>query len=154
MRALQPVERTPGPVTAFDADLPARARAMLAETPTLFVASASGADAHDGAAGLDISHRGGPAGFARLDGYSIGVALRGTASGGRTLHRTAGAYAWGPGNKPYVAVGTDVLALDLEGKITKIYPGAVAGGADDMAISPDGRFAAVLAAHVLTAVAL
>jgi hypothetical protein len=88
------------------------------------------------------------------DGYSIGVALRGTASGGRTLHRTAGAYAWGPGNKPYVAVGTDVLALDLEGKITKIYPGAVAGGADDMAISPDGRFAAVLAAHVLTAVAL
>ena len=68
VRALQPVERTPGPVTAFDADLPARARAMLAETPTLFVASASGADAHDGAAGLDISHRGGPAGFARLDG--------------------------------------------------------------------------------------
>lgn len=68
VRALQPVERTPGPVSAFDTGLPARARAMLAETPTLFVASASGADAHDGAAGLDISHRGGPAGFARLDG--------------------------------------------------------------------------------------
>ena len=68
VRALQPVERTPGPVTAFDAELPARARAMLAETPTLFVASASGAEAQDGGAGLDISHRGGPAGFARLDG--------------------------------------------------------------------------------------
>jgi predicted pyridoxine 5'-phosphate oxidase superfamily flavin-nucleotide-binding protein len=68
VRSLQPVERTPGPVTAFDADLPARARTMLAETPTLFVASASGADAQAGAAGLDISHRGGPAGFARLDG--------------------------------------------------------------------------------------
>jgi predicted pyridoxine 5'-phosphate oxidase superfamily flavin-nucleotide-binding protein len=68
VRSLQPVERTPGPVTAFEADLPARARTMLAETPTLFVASSSGADAQAGAAGLDISHRGGPAGFARLDG--------------------------------------------------------------------------------------
>jgi len=68
VRALQPVERVPGPVTTFETGLPARARAMLAETPTLFVASASGADAQDGAAGLDISHRGGPAGFARLEG--------------------------------------------------------------------------------------
>lgn len=68
VRALQQVERTAGAVTAFDAGLPARARAMLAATPTLFVASASGADAQDGAAGLDVSHRGGPAGFARLDG--------------------------------------------------------------------------------------
>jgi predicted pyridoxine 5'-phosphate oxidase superfamily flavin-nucleotide-binding protein len=68
VRTLQPVARTPGPATAFGADLPVRARTMLAETPTLFVASASGADAHDGAAGLDISHRGGPAGFARLEG--------------------------------------------------------------------------------------
>lgn len=68
VRALQPVARTPGAAIAFDADLPARARAMLAETPTLFVASAGGADAQAGAAGLDISHRGGPAGFARLEG--------------------------------------------------------------------------------------
>ncbi|MCS0628004.1 pyridoxamine 5'-phosphate oxidase family protein [Telluria mixta] len=68
VRSLQPVERTPGAVIAFDAGLPGRARAMLAETPTLFVASASGTEAQDGAAGLDISHRGGPAGFARLDG--------------------------------------------------------------------------------------
>jgi predicted pyridoxine 5'-phosphate oxidase superfamily flavin-nucleotide-binding protein len=68
VRSLQPVERTPGAVIAFDADLPARARTMLAETPTLFVASASGAEAQGGAAGLDVSHRGGPAGFARLEG--------------------------------------------------------------------------------------
>lgn len=88
------------------------------------------------------------------DGYSIGVALRGTASGGRTLHRTAGAYAWGPGNKPFVAVGPDVMALDLEGRITKFYPGAAAAGLDELAISPDGRFAAMLAAHVLTVLAL
>jgi predicted pyridoxine 5'-phosphate oxidase superfamily flavin-nucleotide-binding protein len=73
VRSLVPVERKPGPVTTFDADLPARARAMLAETPTLFVASASGADAEGAAAGLDISHRGGPAGFARLDGDVLAV---------------------------------------------------------------------------------
>ncbi|KQV52076.1 pyridoxamine 5'-phosphate oxidase family protein [Massilia sp. Root335] len=68
VRSLAPVARTPGPATAFGADLPPRARALLAAATTLFVASASGADAPDAAAGLDISHRGGPAGFARLDG--------------------------------------------------------------------------------------
>ncbi|MDB5100905.1 MAG: hypothetical protein JWM80_5326 [Cyanobacteria bacterium RYN_339] len=88
------------------------------------------------------------------DGYDVGVALRGTASGGRTLHRTAGAYAWGPGNKPYVAVGGDVVALDLNGNVVKLYPGAAANGLDDMVISPDSKFAALLTAHVLTVLAL
>ena len=73
VRALVPVERTPGPVTGFGADLPQRARAMLAASTTLFVASASGADAHGAARGLDISHRGGPAGFAKLDGNVLTV---------------------------------------------------------------------------------
>jgi len=73
VRSLVPVERTPGPVTTFGADLPARARALLAAATTLFVASASGAAAPDAAAGLDISHRGGPAGFARLDGDVLSV---------------------------------------------------------------------------------
>jgi uncharacterized protein len=68
VRSLVPVARTPGPVTTFGADVPARARAMLAAATTLFVASRSGADAQQAAAGLDISHRGGPAGFARLAG--------------------------------------------------------------------------------------
>jgi hypothetical protein len=88
------------------------------------------------------------------EGYNVGVALRGAASGGRTLHRTAGAYAWGPGDKPFVAVGADVAALDLDGRVTRLYPGAAANGLDDMAISPDGRFAALLADHVLTVLAL
>lgn len=73
VRALVPVERTPGPVTAFGADLPRRARDMLAASTTLFVASSSGADAHGATRGLDMSHRGGPAGFARLDGNVLTV---------------------------------------------------------------------------------
>jgi len=73
VRSLVPVDRTPGPATAFDADLPGRAREMLAAATTLFVASASGADAQGAAAGLDISHRGGPAGFARLVGAVLSV---------------------------------------------------------------------------------
>ena len=73
VRALVPVTRTPGPVTAFGADLPQRARDLLATATTLFVASASGADARGAAHGLDISHRGGPAGFARLEGAVLTV---------------------------------------------------------------------------------
>jgi hypothetical protein len=73
VRALVPVARTPDAATAFGADLPQRARAMLAASTTLFVASRSGADAHGAARGLDISHRGGPAGFARLDGNVLTV---------------------------------------------------------------------------------
>jgi len=67
VRSLAPVARTPGAVTAFGAELPARARAMLAACGTLFVASASGGAVRGAAAGLDISHRGGPPGFARLE---------------------------------------------------------------------------------------
>jgi predicted pyridoxine 5'-phosphate oxidase superfamily flavin-nucleotide-binding protein len=73
VRSLVPVDRTPGPATTFGADVPARARELLAAATTLFVASASGAGAHGAAAGLDISHRGGPAGFARLDGDVLSV---------------------------------------------------------------------------------
>jgi predicted pyridoxine 5'-phosphate oxidase superfamily flavin-nucleotide-binding protein len=73
VRTLVPAARTPGPVTAFGSDLPARVRDLLAGATTLFVASASGAGAQGAAAGLDISHRGGPAGFARLDGDVLTV---------------------------------------------------------------------------------
>jgi predicted pyridoxine 5'-phosphate oxidase superfamily flavin-nucleotide-binding protein len=73
VRSLVPVERTRGPVAMFRTNLPERARAMLLEATTLFVASASGAGATGPAAGLDISHRGGPAGFAWLDGDVLTV---------------------------------------------------------------------------------
>jgi hypothetical protein len=73
VRSLAPVERMRGPVAMFRTNLPDRARAMLIEATTLFVASVSGAGAAGAAAGLDISHRGGPAGFARLDGDVLTV---------------------------------------------------------------------------------
>ncbi len=73
VRQLAPAARRPGAAMDFDDVLPARARAMLAEATTLFVASASGAVAEGAAAGLDISHRGGPPGFARLDGSVLTV---------------------------------------------------------------------------------
>lgn len=73
VRELVPVPRTSGSATAFGAAPPARARAMLAASGTLFVASASGTAAQGAAAGLDISHRGGPPGFARLDGGVLTV---------------------------------------------------------------------------------
>jgi predicted pyridoxine 5'-phosphate oxidase superfamily flavin-nucleotide-binding protein len=73
VRELAPVARQAGPVTVFDAALPARAAELIAMSGTLFVASASGADAEGAASGLDISHRGGPPGFARLDGSVLSI---------------------------------------------------------------------------------
>jgi hypothetical protein len=46
---------------------------LIAASSTLFVASTSGAAAQGAAAGLDISHRGGPPGFARLMGSVLTV---------------------------------------------------------------------------------
>ena len=73
VRALAPVARAPGPATVFGADLPPRVRDLFATATTLFVASASDTGVQGAAAGLDISHRGGPAGFARLDGDVLTV---------------------------------------------------------------------------------
>jgi predicted pyridoxine 5'-phosphate oxidase superfamily flavin-nucleotide-binding protein len=73
VRALTPVARQGGPVTVFDDVLPALARELLANSGTLFVASASGADAQGAASGLDISHRGGPPGFAQLAGSMLSI---------------------------------------------------------------------------------
>jgi predicted pyridoxine 5'-phosphate oxidase superfamily flavin-nucleotide-binding protein len=73
LRQLLPVVRRPGPAVNFDAALPARARELLASSSTLFVASASGKEVQGAAAGLDISHRGGPPGFARLEGSVLTV---------------------------------------------------------------------------------
>jgi predicted pyridoxine 5'-phosphate oxidase superfamily flavin-nucleotide-binding protein len=68
VRQLVPVERRPGGVEAFGAALPGDALSLIAACETMFVAT-SGADA----GGLDISHRGGEAGFLRLEGSVITV---------------------------------------------------------------------------------
>lgn len=62
VRQLARVERQQEEVERFGADLPADAVAMIAGCETMFVASVGGQ-----ADGLDISHRGGEAGFLRLD---------------------------------------------------------------------------------------
>jgi predicted pyridoxine 5'-phosphate oxidase superfamily flavin-nucleotide-binding protein len=72
-RDLVPAARTPGPALAFDSDLPAAAGDLIARCTTLFVASSSGRRIAGVAAGLDISHRGGPAGFVRRDGRVLTI---------------------------------------------------------------------------------
>lgn len=73
VRQLARLERQPGGVEAFGTDLPADAVRLIAACETMFVASASGSAAPDEARGLDISHRGGEAGFLKLDGKLITV---------------------------------------------------------------------------------
>jgi predicted pyridoxine 5'-phosphate oxidase superfamily flavin-nucleotide-binding protein len=74
-RELAPAVRTPGPALAFGSSLPDAARELVARSTTLFVASASGTDVEGAAAGLDISHRGGPAGFVDCASGPDGTAL-------------------------------------------------------------------------------
>jgi predicted pyridoxine 5'-phosphate oxidase superfamily flavin-nucleotide-binding protein len=62
-RSLLPVAPTPSAVLRF-AGLGAEAAALLAKSETLFVATASGGT-------VDISHRGGPAGFVRVQGDTL-----------------------------------------------------------------------------------
>lgn len=65
------VERGQGGIERFGAGLPAAAAAMIAACETMFVASASGEPAPS--ARLDISHRGGAAGFLRLQGNVLTI---------------------------------------------------------------------------------
>ena len=64
LREVEGAPQTPQPPRAF-AGLHEAARAIVAAADTFFVASSGGGH------GLDISHRGGPAGFARLDGDTL-----------------------------------------------------------------------------------
>ena len=73
VRQLGPMERQKSPVEAFGTELPADARLLIASCETMFVATSSGAAAPSHAAGLDMSHRGGEAGFLKLDGKVLTV---------------------------------------------------------------------------------
>lgn len=64
------VERRPGPAQREGAHLSEAARALVARSDTLFIASSSAARiarAGDGGAGVDVSHRGGPPGFVAVE---------------------------------------------------------------------------------------
>jgi predicted pyridoxine 5'-phosphate oxidase superfamily flavin-nucleotide-binding protein len=58
----------PGAIETFEG-LDAAARAQIAAADTFFVATASGPGVEHG--GVDISHRGGPAGFVRIEGDAL-----------------------------------------------------------------------------------
>ena len=73
VRQLTSVARERGGVEAFGAELPPDAVRLVAACETMFVASASGSTAQAQARGLDISHRGGAAGFLRLGGNVLTV---------------------------------------------------------------------------------
>ncbi|MEH6435107.1 pyridoxamine 5'-phosphate oxidase family protein [Massilia sp. DD77] len=68
VRQLLPVTRRPGPVETFGPELPRDAAALIAACQTMFVATSSG-----DAGGLDMSHRGGEAGFLLLHGDVLTV---------------------------------------------------------------------------------
>ncbi len=73
VRRLARVVRERGLVETFGAEPPQDAARLIAACETMFVASASGDAVQAGARGLDISHRGGAAGFLRLSGNAITV---------------------------------------------------------------------------------
>jgi len=73
VRDLRRHRRARGDTLVFAGALPPDAAALVACSETMFVATASGASAADAARGLDISHRGGPAGFVRVDGDTLAV---------------------------------------------------------------------------------
>ncbi|MCW0098748.1 pyridoxamine 5'-phosphate oxidase family protein, partial [Burkholderia pseudomallei] len=58
---------TPAPPQRRAARLDADDRALLARADTFFIATANTSDAAGGARGVDVSHRGGPPGFVRVD---------------------------------------------------------------------------------------
>lgn len=73
VRQLSRVERRPGQVERFGGDLPEDAVKLIDACETMFVATSSGPSPDHQVGGLDISHRGGEAGFLRLDGKVLNV---------------------------------------------------------------------------------
>lgn len=66
LRDVRPAAPAPQPVRRFEG-LDAAARALVARADTFFVATSGGVH------GLDISHRGGPAGFIGIDGATLTI---------------------------------------------------------------------------------
>lgn len=73
VRQLAHVERHQSQVDTFGTDLPKDALALIASCETMFVATSGGPTVSGRTGGLDISHRGGEAGFLRLKGHVLSV---------------------------------------------------------------------------------
>lgn len=74
LRRAKPATRMPGAPQRMDV-LDAAAQALIAQADTFFIASAhpQTATGRSAAEGIDVSHRGGPAGFVRVDGHVLTV---------------------------------------------------------------------------------
>lgn len=72
-RQLTHVRRQRGELEVFGSELPLGAVALIEACETMFVASSSGKETLHSKGGLDISHRGGEAGFLRVQGKTITV---------------------------------------------------------------------------------
>lgn len=72
-RQLTQVQRRQGETEVFGAQLPGHAAALIRSCETMFVASSSGRAWPGLKGGLDISHRGGEAGFLGLQGNVVSV---------------------------------------------------------------------------------
>lgn len=85
------------PAQTFGAVLPAQARALIARADTFFIASASAqARWHGGAHGVDVSHRGGKAGFVRFTEVGGRTVLTAPDFRGNFLFNTLGNIAVNP----------------------------------------------------------
>lgn len=126
VRRLAPVERERGGVQAFATELPADALRLIARCETMFVASASGSAAQPHARGLDISHRGGEAGFLRLAGNVITV----PDYAGNRYFNTLGNLLLEPRAALVMADFTSGDVLQLQGRAAIAWQGAPL---------PDGR---------------
>lgn len=73
VRQLTHVDRETGQFVAFNGEIPTDAASLVARCETMFVATSSGASSSQQARGLDISHRGGPSGFVRVNGNVLTI---------------------------------------------------------------------------------
>jgi predicted pyridoxine 5'-phosphate oxidase superfamily flavin-nucleotide-binding protein len=73
VRQLARVDRQEGQVETFGTNLPAAAVSLIKACDTMFVATSSGTSVERPMQGPDISHRGGDAGFLRLNGSLLTV---------------------------------------------------------------------------------
>jgi predicted pyridoxine 5'-phosphate oxidase superfamily flavin-nucleotide-binding protein len=114
-RELVPAMRTPGPALAFGSSLPDAARELVARSTTLFVASASGTGVEGAATGLDISHRGGPAGFVDVAMGPDGTVLRMPDYAGNGYFNTFGNFLTEPRAAIVLADAVSGDLLQLQG---------------------------------------
>jgi len=117
VRQLAPVARTRGLALAFEDGLPARARELVAGCTTLFVASRAPGGP------LDISHRGGPAGFVRVEGDVLVV----PDYAGNRYYNTLGNLLAEPRAAIVLADAASGDMLHLQGRATIDWTAADAG---------------------------